>query len=158
MSIFYTETWLWYKIFTLKFLLIILLILQGYTISYRVFFFRLYTPALHYITQEKFHSISILGKLLNLNFKYFLYKIYITRGLISSVTDFLAFIPPNVIVSIILAFNKFRLSINFPSVIWWFYDILLIFVSFVQFWAFNISSSLTIKHSFIHSYFLLHWN
>ena len=49
-------------------------------------------------------------------FDHFRY-IRITRGLISSVTDFLAFIPPNVIVSIILAFNKFRLSIKFPSVI-----------------------------------------
>ena len=94
--------------------------------------------------------VPAYAHLRNKFFDHFRY-IRITRGLISSVTDFLAFIPPNVIVSIILAFNKFRLSINFPSVIWWLYDILLIFVSFVQFWAFNISSSLTIKHSFIHS-------
>ena len=49
-------------------------------------------------------------------FDHFRY-IRITSGLISSVTDFLAFIPPNVTVSIILAFNKFRMSINFPTVI-----------------------------------------
>ena len=122
------------------------------------------TLNIHSFIQLEF-VIYVLWILLRTNFIFFLGPFYacirykfqdhfryvrINSGCLSAVTDFLAFILPNIIVSFILDINKLRLTYNLAAVVWLFVLVMIICIYydrliFVQFWVFIKSSSLTIK-------------
>ena len=72
-----------------------------------------------YVIEDEFHLLFICPTYACVRTKFYTHFRFVRpiSGNIASVTDFLAFIAPDIIISFIVAINKLRLSINLPAII-----------------------------------------